>query len=316
MSKAVKKDVKKNSEWWRGGIIYQIYPRSFYDSNNDGIGDLNGITQKLPYIKSLGVDAIWISPFFKSPMKDFGYDVSDYRDIDPIFGTLEDFDNLVKEAAKLKLQVMIDLVISHTSSEHPWFIESASSRVNAKADWFVWADPKPDGTPPNNWLSIFGGSAWEWNATRRQYYLHNFLRSQPDLNFHNKEVRQQMLDVARFWLERGVHGFRLDTVNFYFHDAKLRSNPPVKEKKHVFDAPDSNPYVMQEHIYDKSRPENLIFLEDLRKLMDEYPHTATVGEIGDEGNVKLMADYTKKGKRLHMAYSFAFLSSLFSPEHI
>lgn len=316
MSKAVKKDVKKHSEWWRGGLIYQIYPRSFFDSNNDGIGDLNGITQKLPYIKSLGVDAIWISPFFKSPMKDFGYDVSDYRDIDPIFGTLEDFDELVKEAAKLKLQVMIDLVISHTSSEHPWFVESASSRVNNKSDWFVWADPKPDGTPPNNWLSIFGGSAWEWNATRRQYYLHNFLRSQPDLNFHNPSVREEMLDVAKFWLERGVHGFRLDTVNFYFHDQKLRSNPAVKEKKHVFDAPDSNPYVMQQHIYDKSRPENLLFLEDLRKLMDKYPHTATVGEIGDEGNVKLMADYTKKGKRLHMAYSFAFLSSLFSPEHI
>lgn len=307
---------KAKNEWWRGGIIYQVYPRSFNDSNNDGIGDLAGITAKLPYIKSLGVDAIWISPFFKSPMKDFGYDVSDYCDVDPIFGTMADFDTLVEEAKKLKLKVMIDLVLSHTSTEHPWFMESRANKTNPKADWYVWADPKPDGTPPNNWLSIFGGSAWEYDAQRRQYYLHNFLRSQPDLNFHNPEVRETLLGVAKFWLDKGVHGFRLDTVNFYFHDEKLRSNPPVKVKKHVFDAPESNPYTMQQHIYDKTRPENLKFLEELRRLMDQYPETATVGEMGDEGNVRLMASYTQKGKRLHMAYSFSFLSSLFSPEHV
>ncbi|MCH2547373.1 MAG: alpha-amylase family glycosyl hydrolase, partial [Alphaproteobacteria bacterium] len=303
-------------EWWRGGVIYQIYPRSFADSNNDGIGDLAGITEKMPYIKSLGVDAIWISPFFKSPMKDFGYDVSDYEDIDPIFGTMEDFDAMIKAASKHHIQVMIDLVLNHTSNEHPWFIESRSSRDNAKADWYVWADPKPDGCPPNNWMSIFGGSAWEWDSTRRQYYLHNFLRSQPDLNFHNPDVQKAMLDVVRFWLEKGVHGFRLDTVNFYFHDTKLRNNPAHKVQASRNDVPDSNPYGMQNHTYDKSRPENLAFLETLRKLTDEYAHTTMVGEIGDDRAVRLMAEYTRKNKRLHMAYSFSLLSPRFGAAYV
>lgn len=303
-------------EWWRGGVIYQIYPRSFNDSNNDGIGDLAGITQKMGYIKSLGVDAIWISPFFKSPMKDFGYDVSDYKAIDPIFGTMNDFEAMVAEAKKHKLQVMIDLVLNHTSDEHPWFKESRSSRDNPKADWFVWADPKADGCPPNNWMSIFGGSAWEWDATRRQYYLHNFLRSQPDLNFHNPDVRAAMLDVVQFWLDKGVHGFRLDTVNFYFHDQKLRNNPAHKVHGPRIDVPDANPYGMQLHKYDKSQPENLAFLEELRQLTDKYPHTTMVGEIGDDRAVKLMADYTRKHKRLHMAYSFSLLSPRFGADYV
>lgn len=303
-------------EWWRGGLIYQIYPRSFSDSNNDGIGDLAGITRKMGYIKSLGVDAIWISPFFKSPMKDFGYDVSDYKAIDPIFGTMEDFEALVAEAKKHRLQVMIDLVLNHTSDEHPWFRESRSSRDNPKADWFVWADPKADGCPPNNWLSIFGGSAWEWDSTRRQYYLHNFLRSQPDLNFHNPKVRAAILDVVKFWLDKGVNGFRLDTVNFYFHDPKLRNNPPHKVQGPRNDVPDSNPYGMQLHKYDKSQPENLRFLEELRQLTDQYPHTTMVGEIGDDHAIKRMAEYTRKGKRLHMAYSFSMLSPRFGADYI
>ncbi|HEY9120026.1 MAG TPA: alpha-amylase family glycosyl hydrolase, partial [Marinobacter sp.] len=219
--------MSQSQPWWKGGIIYQIYPRSFMDSNGDGIGDLRGATEKLPYVASLGVDAIWLSPFFTSPMKDFGYDVSDYRGVDPLFGTMEDFGALVSEAHRLNLKVIIDQVISHTSDAHPWFEESRRSRDNPKADWFVWADPKPDGTPPNNWLSIFGGSAWAWDTRRGQYYLHNFLASQPDLNFHNPEVRQANLENMRFWLELGADGFRLDTVNFYFHNQSLADNPAV-----------------------------------------------------------------------------------------
>ena len=200
-----------DSDWWRGAVIYQIYPRSFQDSNGDGIGDLLGISQRMEYIASLGVDGIWVSPFFTSPMKDFGYDVSDYCDVDPMFGTLDDFDVLIASAHKHGLKVMIDLVLSHTSDQHPWFQESKQNRSNPKADWYVWADPKPDGTPPNNWLSIFGGPAWQWHAGRQQYYLHNFLAEQPDLNYHNEDVQQALLNVTRFWLERGVDGFRLDT---------------------------------------------------------------------------------------------------------
>ncbi|MGL4490238.1 MAG: alpha-amylase family glycosyl hydrolase, partial [Rhizobiaceae bacterium] len=250
---------KSDLKWWRGATIYQIYPRSFQDSNDDGIGDLNGITSRLPAIAALGVDAIWISPFFKSPMKDFGYDVSDYCDVDGIFGNLEDFDALVAKSHELGIKLIIDLVISHTADIHPWFKESRSSRDNSKADWFVWAEPKDDGTPPNNWMSIFGGSSWEWDTRRRQYYMHNFLASQPDLNFHNGEVQDAVLDVARFWLERGVDGFRLDTVNFYFHDKKLRSNPPASISG-ANSIPDVNPYGRQKHLYDKTQPENIAFL--------------------------------------------------------
>ena len=200
--------------WWKGAVIYQIYPRSFMDSNGDGIGDLPGITGRLPHIAELGADAIWISPFFKSPMKDFGYDVSDYCDVDPIFGTLEDFDAVIARSHELGLKVLIDQVYSHTSDEHDWFSESRSSRDNAKADWYVWADAKPDGSPPSNWQSVFGGPAWTWDARRGQYYLHNFLSSQPQLNLHNREAQQAVLDVMRFWLERGVDGFRIDALNF------------------------------------------------------------------------------------------------------
>jgi len=232
-----------NPDWWRGAVIYQIYPRSFQDSNGDGIGDLCGIVQRLPYIASLGVDAIWISPFFTSPMKDFGYDVSDYCDVDPMFGSLADFDAIIATAHNLGIKVLIDLVLSHSSDQHPWFKESRSSRDNPRANWYVWADPKPDGTPPNNWLSIFGGSAWAWDATRLQYYLHNFLTSQPDLNFHEPAVQQELLDVTRFWLERGVDGFRLDTINFYVHDYQLRDNPPLPpEQRNANIAPAVNPY--------------------------------------------------------------------------
>ncbi|MEO0859012.1 MAG: alpha-glucosidase [Pseudomonadota bacterium] len=299
-----------NLNWWRGGVIYQIYPRSFQDSTGDGIGDLNGIAARLPYVASLGVDAIWISPFFTSPMKDFGYDVSDYRDVDPMFGTLDDFDRLVETAHRLGVRVMIDLVLSHSSDQHPWFQESRRDRVNDKADWYIWADPQPDGTPPNNWLSIFGGSAWHWDARREQYYLHNFLTSQPDLNFHQDEVQTALLDVTRFWLDRGVDGFRLDTINFYFADKDLRSNPALPpERRNAKIAPSVNPYNHQEHLYSKNRPENLVFLKRFRDLLDEYPGTAAVGEVGDaQLGMELLGQYTRDGQGVHMCYAFDFLA--------
>jgi alpha-glucosidase len=304
-------DKEIDKDWWRGAVIYQIYPRSFQDSNGDGIGDLKGITGRLAHIAALGADAIWISPFFTSPMKDFGYDVSDYCDVDGIFGTLEDFDALVAEAHRLGIKVMIDLVLSHTSDQHPWFVESRSSRDNAKADWYVWADPKPDGTPPNNWLSIFGGSAWQWDSRRLQYYLHNFLTSQPDLNFHCAEVQDAVLEVTRFWLEKGVDGFRLDTINFYVHDQQLRDNPALApEERNANTAPAVNPYNHQLHLYDKSRPENIEFLKRFRAVLDEFPNTTSVGEVGDsQRGLEIAGEYTAGDDKVHMCYAFEFLAS-------
>jgi len=308
---------KPDTDWWRGAVIYQIYPRSFMDHNGDGIGDLVGITERLDYVADLGVDAIWLSPFFTSPMKDFGYDVSNYRDVDPIFGTLGDFDRLLQKAHALKLKVIIDQVISHCADRHPWFQESRLNRTNDRADWFVWADPKPDGTPPNNWLSIFGGSAWTWDSRRMQYYMHNFLASQPDFNFHNPAVQDAHLDNMRFWLERGVDGFRLDTVNFYFHSRTLNNNPVVKpEDFNASTAPAVNPYNFQEHLYDKSQPENAVFMERIRALLDEYGVTTSVGEIGDsQHQLEVMSAYTSGTNRLHMAYTFDFLGGEFSARH-
>lgn len=298
-----------NNEWWRGGVIYQIYPRSFQDSNHDGIGDLPGITQRLAHIAALGADGIWLSPFFKSPMKDFGYDISDYCDVDPMFGTLDDFKVLLAQAHALGLKVMIDQVLSHTSDQHPWFTESRASRDNARADWFVWADAQQDGNPPNNWLSIFGGSAWQWDTRRCQYYLHNFLTSQPDLNFHNPEVQDALLATVKFWLDLGVDGYRLDTANFYFHDAELRSNPPRGRPDGSDGAvPVANPYGWQWHVHDKSQPENLAFLQRLRALLDQYPDTTMVGEIGDDHGLARVAEYTSGGDKLHMAYCFDLLN--------
>jgi len=305
------------SDWWRGAVIYQIYPRSFQDSNGDGIGDLNGITDRLDYVAGLGVDAIWLSPFFSSPMKDFGYDVSDYRGVDPIFGTLDDFDKLLTKAHALGLKVMIDQVISHTSDQHEWFKESRVSADNPKSDWYVWADAKPDGSPPNNWLSIFGGAAWTWDPRRCQYYLHNFLASQPDLNFHNQELTDKVLEEVRFWLDRGVDGFRLDTVNFYVHNQSLEDNPALpKDQINSTIAPAVNPYNWQDHLNDKSQPENIGFLKRLRALLNEYDHITTVGEIGDaQRQLDIMAAYTSGGDKLHMAYTFDFLGGDFKAKY-
>ncbi len=298
-----------DTDWWRGAVIYQVYPRSFQDADGDGIGDIAGITERLPHIASLGADAVWISPFFTSPMKDFGYDISDYCDIDPMFGTLADFDAMVARAHDLGVRVMIDLVLSHTSDQHPWFVESRKDRTNPKADWFVWADPKGDGTPPNNWLSIFGGSAWQWDTRREQYYLHNFLTSQPDLNFHHMPVQDALLDVTRFWLKRGVDGFRLDTINFYIADKYLRDNPSLpKELRNDTIAPKVNPYNHQVHLYSKNQPENLDFLRKFRAVLDPYG-AAAVGEVGDaQRGLEIMAEYTSGGDKVQMCYPFEFLA--------
>lgn len=309
---------KKPSPWWKGAVIYQVYPRSFMDTTHTGMGDLKGITQKLNYLAKLNVDAVWISPFFTSPMKDFGYDVSNYCDVDPSFGTLADFKNLVRKAKSLGIRIIIDQVLSHTSDQHPWFMESRGSHTNPKADWYVWADASPGGSPPNNWLSIFGGSAWQWDTKRKQYYLHNFLKEQPDLNFHNPTVRKALLQTVEFWLKLGVDGFRLDTVNFYYHSETLRSNPPCKPNT-AAGVSEVNPYSYQRHIYDKSRPENIRFLEDFRKLLDRYSkpgkETFAVGEIGDDNPLSIISDYTKGSKRLHTCYTFDFLGLDFSAQH-
>lgn len=291
------------ADWWRGGVIYQVYPRSFCDANDDGVGDLSGVASKLDYFAALGVDGVWLSPFFRSPMRDFGYDVSDYRDVDPIFGALGDFDGLLEKAHQRSLKIIIDQVYSHTSDQHPWFKESRRSRDDPKSDWYVWANARDDGAPPNNWISLFGGQAWSWDTRRRQYYMHNFLSEQPDLNFHNPEVRSAILDVARFWLNRGVDGFRLDVANFYYCDRLLRSNPP-KRRGGGF----ARPYQHQRHLYDRSQPENLEFIEALRALTDEYPAIMTVAEIGSDSYIERSIEYSSPG-RLHTAYNFMLLEN-------
>ena len=290
--------------WWRGAVIYQVYPRSFRDSNGDGIGDLAGVRAGLDHIASLGVDAIWLSPFFVSPMHDGGYDVSDHCDVDPIFGTLADFDGLLADAHARGMRVIIDQVYSHTSSAHPWFQEARSGRDAPRADWYVFADPRPDGTPPNNWQSLFTGPAWSWCAERRQYYLHNFLAEQPDLNLHNPAVREAIADIARFWLTRGVDGFRLDAVNFYCHDQALRDNPPAGVP-----AAD-RPYDYQRHLYNRSRPESLTVVEALRALADQFGERFLVAEVGDNAPISETIAYAWSGqpRRCHSAYDFAFLN--------
>ena len=292
-----------NLPWWKGAAIYQIYPRSFMDSNGDGVGDLPGITSRLDHVASLGVDAIWISPFFASPMKDFGYDVSDYRAVDPIFGDLADFDALVARAHALGLKVLIDQVYSHTSDEHDWFRESRASRADAKADWYVWADAKPDGSPPSNWQSVFGGPAWTWDARRGQYYLHNFLSCQPQLNLHNREVQDAVLDVMRFWLDRGVDGFRIDALNFAMHDPQLRDNPPApangKQRTRPFD--------FQLRVHNQSHPDIPAFIARIRDLTDSYDGIFTVAEVGGDDADAEMKAFTAGEEHLNSAYGFDFL---------
>ena len=287
-------------------MIYQIYPRSFLDSNGDGIGDLPGITSRLEYVASLGVDAIWLSPFFKSPMKDFGYDVSDYRDVDPIFGNLKDFDALVAEAHRLDLQVIIDQVYAHTSDAHPWFQQSRADRQNDKRDWYVWAGPKADGTPPNNWLSVFYGPSWTWDGRRGQYYMHNFLPSQPNLNVNNPVVQNALLDTARFWLGRNVDGFRLDAINFAMHNPSLADNPVVTDPN----CPRRRPFDFQHHLNNQSQPQLIAFIEQLASVVKGFgADRFTVAEVGGEQALAEMKLFTAGENRLNTSYGFDFLSA-------
>ena len=284
-----------------GAVIYQIYPRSFLDTTGDGVGDLRGITSRLAYVAGLGVDAVWLSPVFTSPMADFGYDVSDYCGIDPVFGDLADFDALVAEAHRLDLKLIIDQVYCHTSDRHPWFEASRAGKAGDKAHWYVWADPKPDGSPPNNWQSVFYGPAWTWDARRGQYYMHNFLPAQPQLNVHHPDVQSALLDVARFWLARGVDGFRLDAVNFLMHDPELRDNPAE-----LSPGPRTRPYDFQAHLHNQSHPAVAGVLARLRTLVDAVGGGFLVAEVPGAHAAEEMALYMREGG-VDTAYGFDFL---------
>ena len=260
--------------WWQRGIIYQVYPRSFMDSNGDGVGDLRGLISRLDYLRGLGVDAVWLSPIFPSPMKDFGYDVSDYTGIHPLFGTLEDFDLLIREAHAQKIKLVLDFVPNHTSDQHPWFIESRSSRDNPKRDWYIWRDPALGGGPPNNWLSNFGGSAWEYDPKTEQYYYHAFLREQPDLNWRNSQVIEAMLNVLRFWLERGVDGFRVDVLWHLIKDEQFRDNPVNPDWREGAD-----PYQRLLELHTTDQAEVHAVVTRMRRLVDQYQDRVLIGEI-------------------------------------
>ena len=294
--------------WWETAVIYQIYPRSFQDSNDDGIGDLPGITSRLEYIANLGVDAIWISPFFKSPQKDFGYDVSDYCDIHPEYGTLDDFDTLLAKAHSLNLKVMVDIVPAHCSDQNEWFVESRQCRDNDKADWFHWVDPMPDGTPPTNWLSFFGGPAWSWEPRRQQYYLHNFLDSQPNLNHANPAVREALMNVARFWFDRGVDGFRLDAVHTINADYEPYKNNLANPEFVPGPYPQQQqPFFRQLHDSAQLNQEAIqSFSESFRAVADEYGDRYLMGELHGDDPIKASLNFTAPG-RLHATYNFNLL---------
>lgn len=285
--------------WWKDGTIYHVYLRSFADSNGDGLGDLPGLIERLDYLNgkadSLGVDAIWVSPCFPSPDKDFGYDVADYRAIDSHYGTMADLDRLVQEAHRRGIRVMLDLVFNHSSDRHPWFLESRASRQNPHRDWYLWRDPRPDQRPPNNWHAVFGGRAWEWDEPTQQFYYHMFLKEQPDLNWRNPDVRRELMDTVRFWLDRGVDGFRLDVFNAWFKHAKMPDNPPRRGLRG---------YERQHHIYDVNQPEMFEALAELRRILDSYPQRAAVGELFGTG-AQLAASYCGPDK-LNLVFNFIF----------
>lgn len=305
--------------WWQKGVIYQIYPRSFKDSTANGIGDLMGVIEKLDYLtKTLGVDAIWLSPFYPSPMADFGYDVSDYKDVNPLFGDMNVFDDLVLDSHKRGLKIIIDLVPNHTSDQHPWFQESRLNRENPKRDWYVWRDARSDGSPPNNWLSVFGGSAWEWDASTGQFYLHSFLKEQPDLNWRNPEVQQAMFDVVRFWLDRGVDGFRIDVAHYIMKDPELRDNPPNQSfGSHLHKS--LGPYDAQIHLYDKGHPDVHEIYRQFRKLLDDYseerPRTS-IGEIHIFDWPAWASYYGKDLDELHMPFNFSLLGMKWQAQEV
>ncbi|HEU4323423.1 MAG TPA: alpha-amylase family glycosyl hydrolase [Roseiflexaceae bacterium] len=287
--------------WWQRGVIYQIYPRSYQDSDGDGVGDLRGIISRLDYVQWLGVDAIWLSPIYPSPMADFGYDVADYCDIHPLFGTLADFDDLVAEAHRRDLKVILDLVPNHSSNEHPWFLESRSSRESAKRDWYIWRDPGPDGGPPNNWLSFFGGRAWTYDEATGQYYLHSFLKEQPDLNWRNPEVQQAILDAMRFWLDRGVDGFRVDVIWLMIKDAQFRDNPPNPDWQEGH----SSYSALLPH-YTADQPEVHDVIATMRQLLDQYDERMMVGEIYLPIE-RLVTYYGINGAGAHLPFNFQLI---------
>lgn len=289
--------------WWQTGVVYQIYPRSFQDSNGDGVGDLQGIINRLDYLQWLGINAIWISPIYPSPMADFGYDVANYTDIHEMFGDLATFDRLVAEAHQRDIRVILDFVPNHTSDEHPWFVESRSSRDNSRRDWYIWKDAQPDGSPPNNWVSAFGGKAWTWDETTGQYYLHLFLNKQPDLNWRNPEVVAAMHDVLRFWLDRGVDGFRMDVVSYIIKDPAFRSNP-VREASNG----GLGEWVNQEHRYDTNQPEVHDYLRGFRRVIEEYDDRVTIGEIWEFDRAKWVQYYGKDLDELHLPFNFDLLN--------
>lgn len=292
--------------WWQGAVVYQIYPRSYLDTNGDGVGDLEGIRRKLDYVAGLGVDAIWLSPITPSPNEDWGYDVADYTDVTPEFGGMAAFDRLLEEAHARGLRVILDQVLSHTSDRHPWFQESLLSATGPQADWYVWADARPDGTPPNNWLAAFGGPAWSWHPVRCQYYFHQFLRTQPKLNFHNPEVVEAVLGVLRFWLDRGVDGFRLDVANSYVHDAALGDNSPVPPDERKGLAAFHPP--RHQHLdHSWNQPENVAVMRAIRTLVDSYDDRLVFGEFA--GGENILGRYAGGDDRLHTAYTFDLLEA-------
>jgi alpha-glucosidase len=289
--------------WWQRGVIYQVYPRSFQDTDGDGVGDLRGVTARLDYLEGLGIDAIWLSPVFRSPMADFGYDVSDHTDVDPSFGTLADLDDLVARAHGAGIRVILDLVPNHTSSQHPWFLASRSSRTDPRRDWYLWADPGADGGPPNNWRSVFGGSGWEWDEPTAQYYFHSFLREQPDLNWRHPNVQEAVHDVMRFWLDRGIDGFRVDVIWLLVKDEQLRDNPVVD------DADPSGPDALAlEPVFTSDRPEVHDVIAGMRRVVDAYPERVLIGEIYLRLE-RLMTYYGTHPHRLetHLPFNFQLL---------
>ncbi|MCB0195053.1 MAG: DUF3459 domain-containing protein [Anaerolineae bacterium] len=297
----------ENYAWWQKGIIYQIYPRSFQDSNGDGTGDLPGVIQRLDYLQKLGIDAIWLSPIYPSPMHDFGYDVADYCDIHPLFGTLEDFDRLLAETHRRGLKLLLDLVPNHTSDEHPWFVESRSSRANPKRDWYIWRDPAPDGGPPNNWKSLFGGPAWTFDAGTGQYYLHQFVTQQPELNYHNIEVQFAMQDVMRFWLDKGIDGFRVDVIGFMWKDEQFRDNP----KNPNWDG--QLPFLEFWPLYTQNLPGVHNIIRQMRAVLDEYDDRVMVGETYVP-NAELVKYYGDNHDECHMPFNFQLIvTEEFSP---
>ncbi len=295
--------------WWQNAVIYQIYPRSFYDSNGDGIGDLAGIIEKLDYLDTLNIDAIWISPFYPSPMADFGYDISDFCDVDPIFGTLNEFKQLLAHAHDRGLKVLLDQVWCHTSNQHPWFIESSSDRDNAKADWYVWRDPAENGGPPNNWLATFGGQAWEWNESRQQYYLHHFLSEQPALNWYNHQVQDVMLNVGRFWLDMGVDGFRFDVINFLMHDSEFRSNPKRSETDELpVGGSLKVPFFQYINQYNIGQPATFEMIKKIRGMLNEYPGVTSLAEISSAEDALSDSIQAVGPQHLHMVYNSSLMT--------